>query len=55
MIGTMARQQLKVPVRLTSTTLRHSSREYSVRGFTGPVIPAPFTRPSMRPKAACVC
>jgi hypothetical protein len=48
--GTITRQQMKVPVRLTSSTRRKSSVLCSQVFDTGPRIPALLIRKSMRSK-----
>ena len=49
MFGTIARQQLKVPIKLICTILFHISISYSHSGAVGPVIPALFIKISILP------
>src|SRR5262245_49430228 len=54
MCGTTARQQLNVPLRLTSSTSSQASGGYSQVRTLGPAIPALLTRMSMPSNAASV-
>src|SRR5262245_11473929 len=54
MCGTTARQQLNVPLRLTSSTSSQASGGYSQVRTLGPAIPALLTRMSTRSNAASV-